>query len=67
MFANIDGLKIEYTETGIKDGIPVLLLHGWGSSFDVYKSAMAALSDRCRLVALNFISFTRKMAMAHRW
>ena len=30
----IDGLNIEYTEKG--EGIPVLLLHGWGSSYDVY-------------------------------
>ncbi len=49
----IDGLKICYTESGNGD-IPVLLLHGWGSSFDVYKGIIAALSDRCRLVAMNF-------------
>lgn len=52
MVVNIDGLNIEYTEKG--NGIPVLLLHGWGSSFDVYKGVMSALEDRCRLVALNF-------------
>ena len=49
----IDGLNIEYTSAGSGD-IPVLLLHGWGSSFDVYKGIMAALSDRCTLYALNF-------------
>ena len=49
----IDGLKICYTESGNGD-IPVLLLHGWGSSYDVYKGIMSALSDRCRLVAMNF-------------
>lgn len=48
----IDGLKIQYTDSG--SGIPVLLLHGWGSSYDVYKGVIAALSDRCRTVALNF-------------
>lgn len=48
----IDGLKIEYTECG--EGAPVLLLHGWGSSYEVYRGVMAALCDRCRLVALNF-------------
>ena len=48
----INGLNIEYTEQGA--GVPVLLLHGWGSSFEVYKGLMAALSDRCRLVAMNF-------------
>lgn len=48
----IDGLKIEYTESGA--GQPALLLHGWGSSFDVYRGVTAALSDRCRMVAVNF-------------
>lgn len=52
MIMEIDGLKIEWTEEG--SGIPVLLLHGWGSSFQVYKGIFAALKDRCRLVALNF-------------
>ena len=48
----IDGLDIQYTEVGT--GIPVLLLHGWGSSFDVYKGIMDTLCSRCRLVAVNF-------------
>ena len=48
----IDGLNIEYTEKG--KGIPVLLLHGWGSSYDVYGGVISALCDRCRLVAVNF-------------
>lgn len=48
----IDGLNIEYTEAG--SGTPVLLLHGWNSSYDVYKGIIGALSDRCRLVAPNF-------------
>ncbi len=48
----IDGLNIEYTDTG--RGIPVLLLHGWNSSYEVYRGVISALSDRCRLVALNF-------------
>lgn len=48
----IDGLKIQYTEAG--QGIPVLLLHGWGSSYDVYQGVTAALADHCRVVAVNF-------------
>ncbi len=48
----IDGLHIEYCEKG--EGTPVLLLHGWNSSFDVYSGIMNALCDRCRLVAVNF-------------
>lgn len=52
MVVNIDGLKINYTDVG--SGTPVLLLHGWGSSCDVYKGVISTLSSRCRLVAPDF-------------
>lgn len=48
----IDGLDIQYTEVGT--GIPVLLLHGWGASFELYKGIMDSLCGRCRVVAVNF-------------
>lgn len=53
MVAQICGLKTEYLITGEGD-IPVVLLHGWGSSFDVYKGIIAGLCDRCRFYAVNF-------------
>lgn len=62
----IDGLNIEYTSTGSGD-IPVLLLHGWGSSFDVYKGIMTALSDRCTLYALNFPGCGKSDTMEKPW
>lgn len=65
MVVNIDGLNIEYTEKG--NGVPVLLLHGWGSSFDVYKGVMSALEDRCRLVALNFPGCGNSDTMENPW
>ncbi|MBR6510568.1 MAG: alpha/beta hydrolase [Clostridia bacterium] len=65
MYINIDGLNIEYTEQG--SGIPVLLLHGWNSSFDVYKGIMSALSDRCRLVAVNFPGCGNSDTMEKPW
>ena len=52
MFVTIDGLKINYTEEG--QGIPVLLLHGWGSSNAVYSGIINTLKGRCRLVAPDF-------------
>ncbi len=52
MFVNIDGLNIEYCEQG--KGTPVLLLHGWGASFDTYRGVINTLKDRCRVVAVNF-------------
>lgn len=49
----IDGLKIQYTDTNT-DKPPILLLHGWGSSFEVYNGIISALSDKARLIAVNF-------------
>ena len=63
----VKNLKIEYTKQGKEDGIPVLLLHGWGSSFDVYKGIMASLSDRCYLVALNFPGCANSEVMSSPW
>lgn len=52
MLISVDGLNINYTDEG--EGTPVLLLHGWGSSFDVYKGIINTLKGRCRLVAPDF-------------
>ncbi|MBQ8203251.1 MAG: alpha/beta hydrolase [Clostridia bacterium] len=65
MQVNIDGLNLEYIDEG--SGIPVLLLHGWGSSYDVYKGVISALSDRCRLVALNFPGCGNSDTMEKPW
>ncbi len=61
----IDGLNIEYTEIG--EGIPVLLLHGWNSSYEVYRGIMSALCDRCRLVAVNFPGCGGSDTMKNPW
>jgi pimeloyl-ACP methyl ester carboxylesterase len=65
MFTTVKGLKIEYTEQG--KGTPVLLLHGWGSSFAVYGRIMNALSDKCRLVAVNFPGCGESETMENPW
>lgn len=65
MYINIDELNIEYTEQG--DGIPVLMLHGWGSSFNFYKGIMNSLSNRCRVVALNFPGCGNSDTMKEPW
>ena len=65
MNLEVKGLNIEYTEQG--EGIPVLLLHGWASSMDLYKGIMSALSDRCRLVAVNFPGCGKSETMKEPW
>ncbi len=65
MFVTVDGIKINYTEVG--QGIPVLLLHGWGSSNIVYNGIMNALKDRCRLVAPDFPGCGNSETMNEPW
>lgn len=65
MIINIDGLNIEYTESG--SGTPVLLLHGWGSSFNVYNGIISSLENRCRLVAVNFPGCGNSDTMKEPW
>ncbi len=65
MFTTVKGLKIEYTDRG--NGTPVLLLHGWGSSFAVYERLMLALGERCRMVAVNFPGCGESETMKEPW
>ncbi len=67
MFLTIDGLNIEYKEAGNPNGVPVLLLHGWGSSFDVYNGIIRALSDKCHFFALNFPGCGKSDCMKSAW
>ena len=66
MFTKIKGLKTEYEIWG-EGSIPVLLLHGWGASFDTYRGIANALSDRCRFYAVNFPGCGNSETMAEPW
>lgn len=66
MFAEIKGLKTEYEIWG-EGSMPVLLLHGWGASYDTYRGIASALSDRCRLYAVNFPGCGSSETMAEPW
>ena len=66
MFCKLLDLNIEYSVSGDGD-IPVLLLHGWGASFDTYKGVINALSDRCKLYALNFPGCGQSEVMKEAW
>ncbi|MBO4693053.1 MAG: alpha/beta hydrolase [Clostridia bacterium] len=66
MVTQICGLKTEYMISGGGD-IPVVLLHGWGSSFDVYKGIISGLSNRCRFYAVNFPGCGGSETMKEAW
>lgn len=61
----INGLKINYIDEG--SGTPVLLLHGWASSLDVYRGIIGTLKGRCRLVALDFPGCGKSDTMDEPW
>ncbi len=65
MFISVDGLNINYTDEG--EGTPVLLLHGWGSSNEVYRGFINTLKGRCRLVAPDFPGCGGSDTMKNPW
>lgn len=65
MNITIDNINVSYTDVGT--GIPVLLLHGWGSSKEVYSAIVKTLSGRCRLVAPDFPGCGGSDIMAVPW
>ncbi len=66
MFTEIMGLKTEYEIFGNGE-TQVLLLHGWGASFDTYRGIASALGDRCKLYAVNFPGCGNSETMAEPW
>ncbi len=65
MNVNVKGLNISYEEVGSGDGI--LLLHGWGSSNQVYKGIMNLMKDKYRLVAPDFPGCGSSEIMKSAW
>ncbi len=61
----VKGLKIHYKESGC--GQDVLLLHGWGSSCDVYNAIMNTLSGFCHFVAPDFPGCGKSDTMKQPW
>lgn len=55
-YANLDGLRIFYRETGPEDGRTVLLLHGFPSASHQFRRLMAALPGY-RLIAPDYPGF----------
>lgn len=47
---DIDGMTIHYEETGPSDGIPVLLMHGWGCDHTTVRSIAAVMEPAMRVI-----------------
>lgn len=65
MFLKVDNLNIEYLDEG--EGYPVLLLHGWGASYDTYRGVINTLKDRHRVIAINFPGCGNSDTMENPW
>lgn len=65
MEITVKDLKINYITEG--SGADVLLLHGWGSSSDVYKGIIASLRSVCRFTALDFPGCGKSETMSEAW
>ncbi|MEV0589498.1 alpha/beta fold hydrolase [Nonomuraea sp. NPDC050310] len=63
-FADVNGVRVFYRETGPKDGLPVLLLHGFPSASHQYRRLMDALGSRHRLIAPDYPGFGHTEAPA---
>lgn len=49
----IEGLKINYAETGNPKGLPVVILHGWGCNHSTVRSIASCLEDGMKVVSLD--------------
>ncbi len=65
MEITVKNLKIHYVENG--SGPDVLLLHGWGSSSDVYSAIMNSLCNICHFVAPDFPGCNKSETMNRPW
>nr|MBC8479088.1 alpha/beta hydrolase [FCB group bacterium] len=54
-YFDIDELHIAYVEKG--EGMPILFLHGQGSSINVFTPVLAGFHDHYRVLALDFPGF----------
>ena len=55
--ASIDGIDIFYREAGPADAPVVLLLHGFPTSWRMFRNLIPALADRYRVIAPDYLGF----------
>lgn len=51
----LHGMKLQYLDLGA--GEPVLVLHGWGSNYEVHRAMLEQLAKKYRVLALNLPGF----------
>ena len=56
-FVDVAGMRLHIRDTGPRDGLAVLLIHGFGSSLHTWEAWAPLLEDRFRLVSLDLPGF----------
>lgn len=54
---NIDRQVVVYDETGPSDGLPVILMHGWGCNSSTVKSIADAINHKCHVYSIDLPGF----------
>lgn len=49
----INNLRLVYDESGPADGIPVILMHGWGCDHTTVASITNAINDKCHVYSID--------------
>ncbi len=65
VFTEIDQLKIHYKQTG--EGRPVVMLHGWGTSLDLFEDLQNSLSAHFQVTSLDFPGFGQSDEPPEAW
>ena len=52
-FADINGVHLHFTDTGVADGKPVVLMHGWGCNVSTVASIASALEATHRVISID--------------
>lgn len=56
-FIKVDGISTRYLAAGPDDGYPLLLLHGYGGTADVWIRNIDALGESFRVIAVDMLGF----------
>lgn len=64
---DINGQKISYTDSGNPDGVPILMMHGWGCNHTTLASIESILASKMRVLNVDLPGFGTSAEPADIW
>jgi pimeloyl-ACP methyl ester carboxylesterase len=64
-FITYQGIKLHYTVSG--EGYPLMLLHGWGCSTEIWQRVLPFLEERFRVINVDFAGFGQSEEPTEVW